>query len=301
LNLPIQGSAVNEALDRPARIAQETVNGRRDTDPPQLEEVTDWFALLFGDDRAIEIRAPKFRGRERAAVVSRFKAGDHDAAAREAMRLSGNAPAVYAVMNGVTPDLPVGVGLKGRSPGAKAADIPRRSWLLIDCDPVRPADSNATDGEKDLAFTQAEAIRKFLARLGWPGPICADSGNGAHLLYRVDLPNEGASTELVKRVLVALAGRFDADNCLVDRKVFDAPRLVKAYGTYVAKGENTPERPHRFARVLSSPAEPSPVPVGLLEAVAAEATGPDMGAQVGRHRGEAPVKSGGGAHSCKRP
>ena len=42
-----------------------------------------------------------------------------------------------------------------------------------------------------------------------PHPVVADSGNGGHLLYLVSLPNDDASTKLVKTVLEALAARFD--------------------------------------------------------------------------------------------
>jgi hypothetical protein len=40
-------------------------------------------------------------------------------------------------------------------------------------------------------------------------PIEADSGNGAYLFYRLDLANNEASTQLVRRCLQALAWHFD--------------------------------------------------------------------------------------------
>ncbi len=260
--------------------------------PPTETEVGAGLALLFGAGQAIEVRAPQFHdGRRTVNVVSRFGPGQTAAAAREALGLSGGAPAVYVVMNGVDPALPLG---RRVTKGAAAEDVPRRRWLLVDCDPVRPGTVNATDAEKAAALALAETVRAGLAADGWPEPIRADSGNGYHLLYRVDLPPDDASTELVKRGLIALAERFDAEAAKVDRKVFDPPRLVKCYGTRVCKGEDAPDRPARFARLLAAPdaAEPAVVPRALLEALAnateAEAPAParpTTAAEVDRKRG----------------
>lgn len=266
--------------------------------PPTGADVNAWLALLFGDGQAVEVRAPQFHdGRRTVNVVSRFGPGQTAAAAREALRLSGGAPGVYVVMNGVDPDLPLGQRV---GKGATAADVPGRRWLLVDCDPVRPGTVNATDAEKAAALALAETVHAALADRGWPEPLWADSGNGYHLLYRVDLPPDGASTELVKRGLIALAERFDVEAAKVDRKVFDLPRLVKCYGTRVCKGEDAPDRPARYSRLLTAPdaAKPAVVPRALLEALATEAEAPtpaparpapaagfDLAAEVDRKRG----------------
>src|SRR5256885_985310 len=84
--------------------------------------------------------------------------------------------------------------------------------------------------------------------LSGPDPMYADSGNGYHLLYPVDLPAKDGG--LVKAVLRSLAGRFDEEGVKVDTTVFNAARLTKLYGTRACKGENTLERPHRWTRVL---------------------------------------------------
>ncbi len=238
--------------------------------PPAEQDVTRWLGLFVGDGQAVEIRAPKaarIAGKAPENVVRRFPPDDLAGAAREALRLSERAPAVYLVMNGVKAALlPQPRGPKG----ATAADVPGRRWLLIDFDPDRPADVSSTRAEKGKALKLMMAVRGHLDARGWPAPVEADSGNGFHLLYRIDLPNDVPATALVKAVLTALADRFDADGCKIDRKVFDAPRLVKLYGTKARKGAETAERPHRFARVLKAPVEVKPVPAELLEAVAAE-------------------------------
>lgn len=194
----------------------------------------------------------------------------------EADKLGGTG--VYVTMN------PVNAALLGRranrlAPVGKRGttttdkDVLSRRWLLLDFDAERPADISSTDEEHAAALLRASQARIALGELGWPEPVVADSGNGAHLLYRVDLPNDNEAEELVRRVLLALDLRFGGDGVNVDTSVFNPARIVKAPGTTVRKGDNIPERPHRQAKLLSVPNDLRPVPRGLLEAVAALAPG----------------------------
>ena len=76
-------------------------------------------------------------------------------------------------------------------------------------------------------------------------PVTGDSGNGAHLLYRIDLPNDEPATLLVRGCLAALDVLFSDDRVSVDTANFNASRIWKLYGTVSRKGDDTPERPHR--------------------------------------------------------
>lgn len=140
-------------------------------------------------------------------------------------------------------------------------------WLLIDCDPERPAGISSSDLEHEQALARAQEIQRVLCRLGWPEPIRADSGNGAHLLYRIDLAITDAS--LVSRVLIGLAGLFDIEGLHLDLKVFNPSRISKLYGTLACKGDDTTERPHRMSRILEAPDTLQIVSRGMLEAMAA--------------------------------
>ena len=100
----------------------------------------------------------------------------------------------------------------------------------------------------DLALARAREIRAYLQAQGWPEPLLADSGNGAHLLYRVDLPADDGG--LVAGALAALAFRFTDALVSVDEKNFNPARIWKLYGTVAAKGDATPERPHRLSRLV---------------------------------------------------
>jgi hypothetical protein len=234
--------------------------GQPSAAPPSDRQIAEWLRLFVEDGQLVEIRAPKFLGPGKQRPenrVKRFSSDDLDEAAREALRLSGRSPGVYFTLNPVRPGLPAGKG-------ATAADIIRRRWLLIDCDPGKH-DSSATDAEKVAAVALAETVRRFLAGRSWPAPIVADSGNGAHLLYRIDLAADDGG--IVQAVLNALADRFDTAEVKIDRKVFDPPRLCRLYGTMNRKGEPTAERPHRFSRVVEVPADVATVPTELLKAL----------------------------------
>jgi hypothetical protein len=132
--------------------------------------------------------------------------------------------AAYFTLNPVK--LPTGIAvnptsLHSSAHAAGAADIERRVWLLIDCDPLRPSKTNSTAEEKQAAREQADGIREWLRSHGWPEPILADSGNGWHLLYRIELPNDEASKALLERFLSRLKQLFP----MVDAGNFDASRL----------------------------------------------------------------------------
>jgi hypothetical protein len=117
---------------------------------------------------------------------------------------------------------------------------------------VRKAKIGSSDAEKALAWETIQAVRDHLGGRGWPAPILADSGNGYHLLYRIDLPADDGGQ--VRRLLHALGERFDTDKVKIDRAVFNPARICKAYGTWSRKGDSTPERPHRQSRILEVPA-----------------------------------------------
>ncbi len=144
--------------------------------------------------------------------------------------------------------------------------ITRRRWLLIDADAERPAGISSTDAEHTAALSHVVAIRDTRSAQGWPLPVLADSGNGGHLLYRIDEPAD--DNGLIQRVLKAFAFYHDTAAIHIDQTVFNAARICKLYGTQAAKGDPTPERPHRIARIIEAPSTIAPVPHELLQALA---------------------------------
>lgn len=138
-------------------------------------------------------------------------------------------------------------------------DIIRRIWLPIDIDPNRPSGVSSSEEEHTAALQKADEIAAYLSSIGWPEPIRADSGNGAHLLYRIDLPNDENSRDIVRNCLQNLHLRFSDSQCTVDKGNYNAARIWKLYGTMSRKGDNTKDRPHRRADLLTVPEKTIPV------------------------------------------
>jgi hypothetical protein len=109
------------------------------------------------------------------------------------------------------------------------------------------------------------------------------SGNGYHLLYPIDLPNDDESRLIVVGVLKTLA-RFDSEHVSIDQSVFNAARITKFYGTTGRKGHETESTPHRQSRLVYVPDYLEPgaipnrevVPLERLQAVAAMAPQPEQ-------------------------
>jgi hypothetical protein len=197
-----------------------------------------------------------------------------DAMAKEAARWSGKAPGVYFTINPVKPALLARANnrlIERARTTTGDIDIERRLWLPIDFDAVRPAGISATELEHQAAIARARQCRDWLSGGGWPSPILADSSNGGHLPYLIDLPNDEASAALLKRCLAALDFIFSDAVVTVDQTVWNAGRIWKVYGTLACKGDSTAERPHRVAKILEAPERLVKVPRDLLEALAAQA------------------------------
>lgn len=164
----------------------------------------------------------------------------------------------------------------GKGEGTSDKDIARRKWLLIDIDPnkyvngVKMSEINSTDEE--LAATKAigRNVYDYLKGLGFPEPVVCMSGNGTHIYYRIDEPNDKETKALIDNFLASLAQKFTTDAADVDKGVGTAARLSKLYGTVPHKGADTPERPCRMATIDYVPPTIEIVPRTLIELVANE-------------------------------
>jgi hypothetical protein len=203
---------------------------------------------------------------------------DHlDELARAAIGWTGKAEGCYVTINPVNPDLLARAAnrvIKRPKHTTNDADIVRRVGLVFDADPTRPAGISATEKEKELARQRIDQLVTYLSAQGWPAPILADSGNGFHARYRVDLANDDGATDLTERVLKAADHRFSDDLVKIDTALSNAAQIIKLYGTKSRKGDDIPPRAHRWTRVLSIPTDFRVVPLELLEALAVEAGAP---------------------------
>jgi P4 family phage/plasmid primase-like protien len=239
------------------------------------ENIEAAIKTLFEPGQVVELRVPKTK---QGTISGYFN--DHSKLAVELEELSGEVGAVYYTLNPVNPALLARANNRIRAYATELTNdapdsILRRAWLLVDCDPVRPAGVSSTVEEKRAAMQLVSEVRDYLKSLGWPDPLIADSGNGYHLLYRIDLPNKEESRKLLESVLKALAARFDTSAVKIDQKVFNASRITKAYGTMACKGDSIAERPHRVSRMFAPPEPIEAVSKELLAALAAEAPNPE--------------------------
>jgi hypothetical protein len=227
--------------------------------------------VLLAPGQVTELRALNVTdadGRWPRTVAGYFT--DHAKMAAAAVQLD-TASGVYFTPNPCNPDLLArsnNRAQKAQKSGLTSdPDILTRRWFLVDLDFIRPGGISCTEEEHAAALERAGTVERALAADGWPAPISADSGNGGHLLYRVDLP--AADDGLLMRALVALSARFTDDRVKVDTSVFNPSRIWKLYGTFARKGDSMPDRPHRLACLLSVPDPLEIVPRELLETLAA--------------------------------
>lgn len=197
----------------------------------------------------------------------RFGGGDLEAAVAWADAAGAGASAVQVALQPIGPSL---------SRNVHVGDALRWRWLLIDIDPLRPPAAMAADGEREVAVEASYRVMDELAVRGWPEPVLLDTGNGVHLLYRVDEPNEepwrGRESRM-KRIVNALGAMYGGPGSGV---TFDAGPAnpaghTRLPGSWNRKGPDAPGRPHRRVRIVSAPAGPDPVPTTLL----LELAGPD--------------------------
>lgn len=116
-------------------------------------------------------------------------------------------------------------------------DIERLSWLTLDVDAEHPAGTSATDEEKAAALEQAKNVYQYMNGCGFHLPEIVDSGNGYHLKYRVDLPNDDENRAFLASVVDALHERFP----FIDKAVKNPSRILKLPGTLAMKGRNITE------------------------------------------------------------
>lgn len=174
----------------------------------------------------------------------------------------------------------------GRQEQVKDAHILRRTTLYIDVDSIKtPEDKSingkhvcATPEELERTMALAQEIVDYLSQMGFDiEPLIINSGNGCHLFYPIDMPNDNDSLKLIADFLKTLSEKFTCDRGDVDEKIKNAARICRLTGTMNRKGEDGIEegREHRVCHVVSYPSvdadtwQNSPISTEKLEQIAA--------------------------------
>lgn len=144
-------------------------------------------------------------------------------------------------------------------------DIEHRWWLPIDVDCERPSGVSSTEEEKSKAHKKAQQVFVFLRDNGFSTPVVCDSSSGYHLLYPIDMENNQESEDCIKNFLEILSNNFTDESVKIDVVLHDANRILRLPGSYGRKGRSTTERPHRLAKILSTPSEIVRMTVGQIK------------------------------------
>ena len=208
-----------------------------------------------------------------------------EALATEIAPYDGKAVGIYTTLNPVNPALAAKSYNKlipiWKETACTDTDIVNRTHFFIDIDPIKEIDVSATNTEKTKAEILHKYVHSHLKSLGWPDPIIMDSGNGYYIIYKIDLPNDDKSYDLLHNILLALETKYkDSKLGKIDPKVANASRIYRTPGTMNCKGDNlgptnpyiletrSEPRPWRRSRILKVPVNLEIVPHELLEALA---------------------------------
>lgn len=149
-------------------------------------------------------------------------------------------------------------------------EVDAYEWLFVDLDPERISEVSSSDEELKEAKNLSDKVYAYMMQLGFNEPIRAMSGNGHHLLYKIDLANTDENKALVERCLINLAAMFNNGKVKIDIVNHNQSRVCKLYGTLAQKGSNTKQRPHRMSCLTHVPQKIEVNGKDLLNALANE-------------------------------
>jgi hypothetical protein len=149
-----------------------------------------------------------------------------------------NSPSHYRVTNHIHPS----------TKALRDADIEKYSRLLIDLDPVR-SNSPSSEDELDKAREAARKIHALMQGYDFPEPAWACSGNGIHLIYRVEIPEASKFHPQWKQTLKGLKNIMQLKDVELDTSVANPAQICRAYGTINLKGGEAAQRPFRRSEV----------------------------------------------------
>lgn len=219
--------------------------------------VADAVRLLVGPESLTEVRVLLQSADDRICRNQYYLGAQAEDVARDVHPLDqlSNCIGIYLIPNPIDPKL-IDRNTKWRKPfitkiaSSNQSHMLSRKWILVDCDSIRPGECSATEAERVAAFDLAENVIASLSVFGFGNPIKADSGNGCHLIYPVEMPPDQPTSQLIKEFLGQLTNRCKVTGAKVDPVTWDSQRMVRLYGTKSRKGESTPDRPHRLSGII---------------------------------------------------
>lgn len=223
--------------------------------------------LLKPNGRLFEIRL--LRKTPKRTISGYFTSADKMLEEYKKLNLRGYS--TYITLNGINPDCYSRAQcdrfVESPENTTSDGDIVGYEWLFVDLDPVRSAGISASDDEVENARQLARQVYRYMKDLGFCDPIVAMSGNGYHLLYKIQMQAVEERKTLIQKCLSALDMLFSTDKVKVDTANYNQSRICKLYGTLAQKGAGTQVRPHRMSGVIST-TQAKPTDMVFLEKLA---------------------------------
>ena len=139
--------------------------------------------------------------------------------------------------------------------GTTDPDVEARLILAIDFDVQRPSNTSATNEEISRSIRVATQAWEYLAgALGSEDSLAyLHSGNGRQIHLALGALRADEETKLLAAaVLAGMDSIFSNEEIKVDRKIFDAKRILPACGTLKKKGAvGIEDRPHRRTAIVT--------------------------------------------------
>ncbi|MDD5529546.1 MAG: hypothetical protein PHX21_05890 [bacterium] len=139
--------------------------------------------------------------------------------------------------------------------GGKSIDVGFITCFSLDIDPIRQKNTASTNEEHSTAINKTiEVAQKY------PGAFAVDSGNGGLVVLPIEpFKLDSNHNEIKEKTRIweqAIRPIVEENKQLKLDATYDIGRLVKLPGTLSIKGEDTPDRPHRTAKIVTEPIQP---------------------------------------------
>lgn len=236
-------------------------------------EVRKTLSVLKPNGELFEIRILKQEGSRKKVISGYFT--DPDKFFQKLDTINCKGASFYLTLNSLNEALDSRTQHNALLTGCNTTsdkDVDEYQWFFVDLDPVRPTGVSSTDEELQEACKVAGKVASYLDGLGFYEPVKALSGNGCHLLYRIQMENTKENVGIIERSLKVLASMFNTDKVEVDTTNYNPARICKLHGTLAQKGADTEERPHRMSRIFSAPKEAGITETIYLYKLASELT-----------------------------
>lgn len=160
---------------------------------------------------------------------------------------------------------------------ADKEDVKHIKYFMVDINSVQVGgDDSFCDVDYHFERTEAEAtawrvLRYLKNELGFTTCFMAYSGRGYNLIWKVDLPANQRSEELLKKCQLALAKKFNSDTVKINTKRCSRHELVRFFGSINVTNADTENHPWVNSHIVHAPKKMVVVDVDKLKKLAAEA------------------------------